>query len=276
MFQAFSSEELQAAKKRVEQLENFQKVLDDCWKGIRWTMDIITAARDKSIKTGLALDVLEAPPPTPQNSPDSDRKSRDFASSACSDAGYHSDWSSHLDNSIEQTSAAATTSSSSLASPGHVTARSNQSSNCADCESNRSPACHQHGRCTHSTPEISSQQQELTSAILRVHSAYDTGLAHGTNVKLQVTSSTTSREVINLVVQQLNMAVLNKGLQGPVYSIDDMEDFCLVAVIGARERVLRDDFQPLHLQNPWTKGRLFVRQKTNLLAALEHGQVTNV
>ena len=50
----------------------------------------------------------------------------------------------------------------------------------------------------------------------------------------------------------------------------------IVAVIGARERVLRDDFQPLHLQNPWTKGRLYVRLRTNLLAALEHGQVTNV
>ncbi len=27
-----------------------------------------------------------------------------------------------------------------------------------------------------------------------------------------------------------------------------------------RERCLRDDFRPLHLQNPWKKGRLFVRQ----------------
>jgi len=42
-----------------------------------------------------------------------------------------------------------------------------------------------------------------------------------------------------------------------------------VAVIGARERCLRDDFHPLYLQNPWKKGRLFVRQKKDVLAAIE-------
>uniref|UniRef100_A0A8W8JC18 Ras-associating domain-containing protein n=3 Tax=Magallana TaxID=2171616 RepID=A0A8W8JC18_MAGGI len=52
--------------------------------------------------------------------------------------------------------------------------------------------------------------------------------------------------------------------------------FCLVAVIGARERILRDDYQPLHLQNPWTKGRLYVRMKSNLLAAIQQGHATEV
>ena len=51
------------------------------------------------------------------------------------------------------------------------------------------------------------------------------------------------------------------GKDGPVYSAEELKNFCLVAVIGARERCLRDDFRPLHLQNPWKTGRLFVRQK---------------
>ncbi|CAG0921584.1 unnamed protein product [Notodromas monacha] len=111
-------------------------------------------------------------------------------------------------------------------------------------------------------------------SVLQVYAAYKTGLAAGTSVKLHVTSQTSAREVVDLVVQQLNMAVVLKGKGGPVYSVEQLKDFCLVAVIGARERCLRDDFQPLKLQNPWRKGRLFVRKKGDVLAALQHGHVS--
>ena len=50
------------------------------------------------------------------------------------------------------------------------------------------------------------------------------------------------------VVKQLNMAVILKGRDGPVYEKEDLKNFCLVAVIGSRERCLRDDFRPLNLQ----------------------------
>lgn len=89
-------------------------------------------------------------------------------------------------------------------------------------------------------------------------------------MKLHVTPRTTAREVVDLVIKQLNMAVILKGKEGPVYNPDKLNNFCLVAVIGARERCLRDDFKPLLLQNPWRKGRLYVRQKQDVLAALEH------
>ncbi|XP_048267872.1 uncharacterized protein LOC100646318 isoform X5 [Bombus terrestris] len=106
--------------------------------------------------------------------------------------------------------------------------------------------------------------------ILQVYAAYETGLASGTSLKLHVTPRTTAREVVNLVVKQLNMAVVLKGQEGPIYTADELPNFCLVAVIGARERCLRDDFKLLQLQNPWKKGRLYVRQKQDVLAALEH------
>lgn len=106
--------------------------------------------------------------------------------------------------------------------------------------------------------------------IIQVYAAYETGLASGTSLKLRVTPKTTAREVVDLVVKQLNMAVVLKGKDGPIYAADKFENFCLVAVIGARERCLRDDFKPLQLQNPWKKGRLYVRQKHDLLAAIEH------
>ena len=105
--------------------------------------------------------------------------------------------------------------------------------------------------------------------ILQVYAAYDTGLASGTSVKLTVTKDTTAREVIDLVIKQLNMAVILKGRDGPVYENDKLKNFCLVAVIGSRERCLRDDFRPLNLQNPWRSGKLFVRMKNDVLAALE-------
>ncbi|KAL4708693.1 hypothetical protein ACJJTC_017372 [Scirpophaga incertulas] len=106
--------------------------------------------------------------------------------------------------------------------------------------------------------------------ILQVFAAYETGLAVGTSLKLHVTPKTSAREVIDLVVKQLNMAAVLKGKAGPVYGPERLQDFCLVAVIGARERCLRDDFRPLQLQNPWRKGRLYVRLKHDVLAALQH------
>ncbi len=106
--------------------------------------------------------------------------------------------------------------------------------------------------------------------VLQVFAAYDTGLASGTSVRLNVTDRTSAREVVDLVIKQLNMAVILKGKEGPVYDNDKLRNFCLVAVIGNRERCLRDDFKPLNLQNPWRKGRLFVRMKNDLLAAIDH------
>lgn len=116
----------------------------------------------------------------------------------------------------------------------------------------------------------SSGSREPQPGTIQVYAAYETGLASGTSLKLHVTPKTTAREVVDLVVKQLNMTVVLKGKDGPIYPPEQLKNFCLVAVIGARERCLRDDFKPLQLQNPWKKGRLYVRQKQDVLAALEH------
>ncbi|XP_043191220.1 ankyrin repeat and fibronectin type-III domain-containing protein 1-like [Amphibalanus amphitrite] len=123
------------------------------------------------------------------------------------------------------------------------------------------------------TDTVSADEADDASAaapgVLQVFAAYETGLAAGTSVRLHVTPRTCAREVVDLVVKQLNMAVVLKGRQGPVYSADQLRTFCLVAVIGARERCLRDDFRPLQLQNPWKRGKLFVRRRTEILAAIQ-------
>jgi hypothetical protein len=57
-----------------------------------------------------------------------------------------------------------------------------------------------------------------TSGIIQVYAAYESGLANGTSVKLHVTTRTVAREVVDLVVRQLNMAV---GLKGKKKNIFD-------------------------------------------------------
>jgi hypothetical protein len=116
----------------------------------------------------------------------------------------------------------------------------------------------------------------MTSGILRVYAAYDTGLSKGVSVKLHITAQTTARDVINLVVRHLNMAAVNRGREGPIYSDDELDNFCLVAVVGSRERVLGDDYTPLRLQNPWLKGRLYVRMANSVLAVIHQCQATAV
>ncbi|XP_013792543.1 uncharacterized protein LOC106476429 [Limulus polyphemus] len=100
--------------------------------------------------------------------------------------------------------------------------------------------------------------------ILRIYAAYESGLSSGTSVKLHVSSHTTAREIVNLVVKQLNMAVILKGLKGPIYGATQLKDFCLTVVLDTRERCLSDEFKPLSLQNPWTRGKLLVRLKSGL------------
>ena len=52
-----------------------------------------------------------------------------------------------------------------------------------------------------------------SGGIIQVYAAYESGLANGTSVKLHVTARTIAREVVDLVVRQLNMAVVLKGTQ---------------------------------------------------------------
>ena len=47
-----------------------------------------------------------------------------------------------------------------------------------------------------------------STSVLQVYAAYDTGLASGTSVLINLSESTSSREVVDLVVKQLNMAIL--------------------------------------------------------------------
>uniref|UniRef100_A0A3Q2FCM5 Ras-associating domain-containing protein n=3 Tax=Cyprinodon variegatus TaxID=28743 RepID=A0A3Q2FCM5_CYPVA len=122
-------------------------------------------------------------------------------------------------------------------------------------------------------------------ATLRVYPQYRTGLPKETSVKLCVTLGTTAREMIQLVVQEMN--TISRRLLGSngggeeqekcvYYGPEQLKHFGLVLVVDNREKWLQDDFCPLELQNPWLRGKLCVRIKDYSPLALKHSRATTV
>ncbi|XP_037393188.1 ankyrin repeat and fibronectin type-III domain-containing protein 1 [Pygocentrus nattereri] len=134
---------------------------------------------------------------------------------------------------------------------------------------------------------------------LRVYPQYRTGLPKETSVKLRVTIHTSVREMVQLVVQEIN-GVCSRlqsatsqcvcrteprlysaqacvcGAEVCVYGVEQLEHFGLVLVMEGREKWLQDDFCPLTLQNPWTRGKLCVRFKQYSPLALQFSRATTV
>ncbi|KTG34233.1 hypothetical protein cypCar_00009640 [Cyprinus carpio] len=114
-------------------------------------------------------------------------------------------------------------------------------------------------------------------------------------VPLRVTPETSAKEMVRLVVQEINAVChhLQKAAQqctcAPgqcgypsctsevcVYDSEQLEHFGLVLLVEDREKWLQDDFCPLTLQNPWTRGKLCVRFKEYSPLALQHSRATTV
>ncbi|KAM3859677.1 ankyrin repeat and fibronectin type-III domain-containing protein 1 [Diretmus argenteus] len=126
-------------------------------------------------------------------------------------------------------------------------------------------------------------------ATLRVYPQYRTGLPKETSVKLRVTPGTSAREMVQLVVQEMNN--VSQRLLGSssshdggggeqeqcvYYSPEQVEHFGLVLMVEDREKWLQDDFCPLELQNPWLRGKLCVRIKEYSPLALKYSRATTV
>ncbi|XP_067670804.1 ankyrin repeat and fibronectin type-III domain-containing protein 1-like isoform X2 [Haliotis asinina] len=241
--EAFSSDELSTARVRVDVMVQLQQTLDKIWKSVRWVMDIITYARDKTTRGGIPLAAISQYCDD-NDTPEPERRSR------------------IPDNNNSSSAFSCDSNEISVGKDNRKIAKFYDPNDDVPGQSSES--------------EAGSSSHVPSSGVLRVYAAYETGLSKGVSVKLHVTTKTSARDVINLVVRQLNKAVITRGIDGPLYTEDQLSDFCLVAVIGARERVLRDDYVPLQLQNPWTKGRLYVRLRNNVLAAIQQGHATAV
>ncbi|CAH1273805.1 ANKFN1 [Branchiostoma lanceolatum] len=292
--EAFSDSELSGAKHRQLRIANFQQDLEDVWRGARWIMDVLQYARDRTADGGLLVERIyqAATPSVPKvptqlslpktrRSSDSDdnfaRRSPEVCSSTSDEEGM-SKGTSPIPTHVPF--------SPPLGEPGLVLVREASPSRSRVRSRSISPVNrHKDASPPRGTAETygPTKTEILTGStkagILRVYPDYHTGLAKGTSVKLHVTTKTTSREVIDLVVRQINKAGRTRDPVSPLYADDLLHNFFLVAIIAGRERQLPDTYQPLQLQNPWAKGKLLVRlrdQATAALAMLHETQSTSV
>lgn len=104
--------------------------------------------------------------------------------------------------------------------------------------------------------------------------SYMTGLVKGTSVKLYITHTTTTAEVIRLVVHQLEKARLERGVAGQRLTEEDLSDFYLIALSKNNEWPLDVRACPLSLQSQSSMCRLEVRRRSEELHLDE--QVTSV
>uniref|UniRef100_A0AC35U3F3 Ras-associating domain-containing protein n=1 Tax=Rhabditophanes sp. KR3021 TaxID=114890 RepID=A0AC35U3F3_9BILA len=125
----------------------------------------------------------------------------------------------------------------------------------------------------HPSSQAYDKEDSTQFGMLRVYVAFDCGFSKGSSVRLRVSKTTTSLEVVALVVKQ--MSHLKDKMEQDIIVESKHEkikfveaDYCLVVVIGARERRLRNDFKPLHLSAPWNRGKLFVRHTDLVLDAV--------
>ena len=107
---------------------------------------------------------------------------------------------------------------------------------------------------------------------LRVILSYRTGLVRGTIVKLYVESTTTTIEVLRLVVNQVALTTCTSLEK-------DLSDYYLVAGIrDKKEWILEDDYQPLQLQvnTDQAKDKVFLMVKKRSEEAQLNQMITNV
>ncbi|GFQ64335.1 ankyrin repeat and fibronectin type-III domain-containing protein 1 [Trichonephila clavata] len=97
---------------------------------------------------------------------------------------------------------------------------------------------------------------------LKVSVAYHDNIPSDTCVRLRVNPDATAKEIVEAIIGQMNEAILSGQYDSELYVSDQIKDMiCLVVSFGTVERFLSDSFQPLKVQNPWTKGQLIAKRK---------------
>ncbi|KAG4078322.1 hypothetical protein HA402_013032 [Bradysia odoriphaga] len=98
---------------------------------------------------------------------------------------------------------------------------------------------------------------------------FTNGGDNGISLQLHITTKTTAREIIDLVLSHCSRSILANDEKPATCNQLASEDFCLFAIFGNRGRCVSNNFRPLQLQNPWKKGRLYVRRNRDFLAEIE-------
>lgn len=98
------------------------------------------------------------------------------------------------------------------------------------------------------------------------------------SLQLHITSQTSAREMVKLVVLEMND--VSHGVLGGsatfCYGKEQLEHFGLVFASDESEQWLPDDFLPLSLQTTRPEGRFYVRIKETSPLVLQYGPATTV
>ncbi|XP_069840059.1 ankyrin repeat and fibronectin type-III domain-containing protein 1-like isoform X4 [Dendropsophus ebraccatus] len=126
---------------------------------------------------------------------------------------------------------------------------------------------------------LSGQGKKNNSVTLRIYPQYETGLSKEMSVKLHITSKTAAREVVKLVVLQMNE--ISRSMlgtpEGYCYAEDQLDHFALVFTSeNNKEQWLDDDFLPFSLQSLWNKGHFSVRIRETSPLHFQYGPATTV
>uniref|UniRef100_A0A914ZD59 Fibronectin type-III domain-containing protein n=1 Tax=Panagrolaimus superbus TaxID=310955 RepID=A0A914ZD59_9BILA len=304
--QCLHEKDARVYNEQLEKLNEFQTKLEDIWRSARWISNIATVARERQTNCGISLSyILNQPPPAlpgdnasdvgyhsdPQNkNHEVENGNIDVTPAPTNDAPAiirRANFRNSKTNNNDSTASSREplSRSKSVVERGEIRLASidkmfqednlytlSEAAGKAEAANklqSDSTTLDYLARKFHQIPSPS-----RLSGIIRVFAAYDCALPKNTAIRLSITQATTAREVVALVVEQINKLTLLSDDNDN--KLSQLQDFCLVSVVGARERRLRDEFQPMRLLPPWTRGRLFVRRCDSATAAIRFGNETFV
>lgn len=115
--------------------------------------------------------------------------------------------------------------------------------------------------------EQSCEETDIDSPVdvLRVFVAYSEDIPPDTSVRLELQPEANAREIVEAVVTQVNEAAMEGRQKSEAYINEQtLNELILVVSFNSSERSLSDSFQPLKVQNPWTKGKLLIKRRTDV------------
>ncbi|KAK5986982.1 hypothetical protein GCK32_005145 [Trichostrongylus colubriformis] len=229
-----------------EDICKFQEKLDKIWNESRWISRIATEAREKHVSSTSTVPLNKILAPNNRLSNVSSQEKKSFKTEKIGVPTTSSEESRVPSERLLQQN------------PAELSLYQRGSIEFGDIADN-----------THSPDSSHSKDQPTTNEIISVYTAYDCDLHDGAPIHLTIQKNTTSLEVVRLVLERVPR--VSPSSKDTFEAANESSNFCLVVVVGTRERRLKDDFVLCRIQSPWNKGRLYVRRRSALLAAVRYG-----
>lgn len=234
-----NEDDLKLYKIQTEALQDFQKQLDEIWSRARWISRIALEARDKHArvsKKAIPLSRLLAP-----------LSEKDLSNEMLEEELAHL-----------QPSGSKQRPRSLFKSPQESYRDIDRRKISLDVPKDKS--------VVPDRPII--REDKFSRVSIRVGVAFDCSMPLGSSVRLSVVANTTAEEIVNLVLEQVAKATAGDE----EIHLFDSRDYCLVSVMGQRERRLKNEVTLMSLRtSQWTGSNLLVRMRDNFLAGVEFG-----